>query len=140
MSAPVDKIQQLETIEIDIAAAIQSSAHALTELSKDKPSIKQVELHSSNFLKKLESVENNLVEQLKYLAQVSTGHPHEGSSYSGLKDAHMAYHRLEHVKSRLAELDKMKSEHIMLHTRSTPAHEPVHTVQRETSQHDMDTH
>jgi mediator of RNA polymerase II transcription subunit 11 len=49
------------------------SAHALTELSKDKPSIKQVENHSSNFLKKLEAVESSLIDQLKYLAQVSTG-------------------------------------------------------------------
>jgi hypothetical protein len=46
-----------------------------------------------------------LSEQIKYLTQVSTGHPHEGSSYPSQKVLQTAWHRLEHAKSRISELD-----------------------------------
>ena len=42
----------------------------------------------------------------------------------------MAFHRLEHVKSRLAELDKMKAEHLIQHTRTMPQGEAVQNLQR----------
>ena len=38
------------------------------------------------------------------------GQPHEGSSYAAQKDLQMAFHRLEHVRSRLNELERMKNE------------------------------
>ena len=40
--------------------------------------------------------------------------PHEGSCYSATKELQMAMHRSEHVKSRLAELDKLKQDHLRL--------------------------
>ena len=40
------------------------------------------------------------------------GQPHEGSCYAAQKDMQMAYHRQEHVKSRLAELDRLRIEHL----------------------------
>ena len=46
--------------------------------------------------------------QIKYLTQVSTGHPHEGSSYPAQKVLQCATHRLEHTKSRLNELDRLR--------------------------------
>lgn len=46
---------------------------ALQELSKDKPSMKQVESHTTNFIKTLEGVESGLTKQINYLTQVSTG-------------------------------------------------------------------
>jgi mediator of RNA polymerase II transcription subunit 11 len=46
--------------------------------------------------------------QIKYLTQVSTGHPHEGSSYPAQKVLQCAWHRLEHTKSRLQELDRIR--------------------------------
>ena len=36
-----------------------------------------------------------------------TGQPHEGSSYSAQKDAQMAIHRQEHLKSELNELNNI---------------------------------
>jgi hypothetical protein len=42
------------------------------------------------------------------LTQVSTGHPHEGSSYPAQKVLQCGWHRLEHTKSRLNELDKLR--------------------------------
>ncbi len=38
------------------------------------------------------------------------GQPYEGSSYAAQKDLQMAFHRIEHVRSRLCELEK-KNEH-----------------------------
>ena len=37
------------------------------------------------------------------------GHPHEGSSYPSQKVLQTAWHRLEHAKSRISELDSHRS-------------------------------
>ena len=52
----------------------------------------------------IKTVDTKLSEQVKYLTQVSTGHPHEGSSYPSQKVLQTAWHRLEHARSRVAEL------------------------------------
>lgn len=46
---------------------------ALNELSKDKPSGKNAESLTSQFVKSLESIENDLSSQINYLTTVSTG-------------------------------------------------------------------
>ena len=58
----------------------------------------------------IKSVDNKLSEQIKYLTQVSTGHPHEGSSYPSQKVLQSAWHRLEHVKTRISELDRLRQQ------------------------------
>ena len=58
----------------------------------------------------IKSVDNKLSEQIKYLTQVSTGHPHEGSSYPSQKVLQSAWHRLEHVKNRISELDRLRQQ------------------------------
>lgn len=112
MSAPMEKMEQLENIEKDVASALQSAGQAIMELSKEKPSMKQVEANTVSFLKTLESVETCLQKQITYLTQVSTGQPHEGSSYAAQKILHMAWHRLEHARSRVNELERVKNQHI----------------------------
>lgn len=49
------------------------AGQALMELSKDKASMKQVESHTSQFLKTLNHVEGELSKHINYLTQVSTG-------------------------------------------------------------------
>jgi hypothetical protein len=39
-----------------------------------------------------------------------TGQPHEGSSYAASKDLTLAYHRIDHIKSRLATLERFHLE------------------------------
>ena len=46
---------------------------ALMELSKDKPSVRQVENHSTNYMKALDAIENGLSTHINYLTQCSTG-------------------------------------------------------------------
>ena len=58
----------------------------------------------------IKSVDQKLSEQIKYLTQVSTGHPHEGSSYPSQKVIQSAWHRLEHVKTRISELDRVRQQ------------------------------
>ncbi|XP_037075067.1 mediator of RNA polymerase II transcription subunit 11-like [Pollicipes pollicipes] len=105
MAAPTDRLQVLERIEGDIAGVLQTAANVLQELAKDKASIKQVENHSAQFLKALNGVETELTRQISYLTQVSTGQPHEGSSYASGKVLHMAWHRLQHARNEAAKLD-----------------------------------
>nr|CAG4652361.1 EOG090X0LXA [Triops cancriformis] len=112
-SVPLDKLQALDSIEKEIAASIQSASQALTELSKDKPVMKQVEIHTNQFLKTLSQVENELSKHINYLTQVSTGQPHEGSAYAAQKNWKMALHRLDHARTRLQELENMKNRAIM---------------------------
>ncbi|XP_014277352.1 mediator of RNA polymerase II transcription subunit 11 [Halyomorpha halys] len=108
MTAPMERIQVLDTIEKDIVTCLHSAGTALMELSKEKSSLKQAESQTHLFLKTLGQVESKLTEQINYLTQVSTGQPHEGSIYASQKVLQMAWHRLEHVRSRLNELEKNK--------------------------------
>lgn len=82
------------------------------ELSKEKSSLKQAENHTQTFLKTLSTVENKLTDQINYLTQVSTGQPHEGSGYASQKVLQMAWHRLEHARSRVNELDRLRAKNI----------------------------
>ncbi|XP_054284444.1 mediator of RNA polymerase II transcription subunit 11-like [Macrosteles quadrilineatus] len=112
MTAPMERIQTLDAIEKDIILCLQSAGHALMELSKDKSSLKQAESHSNQFLKTLHHVESKLTEQINYLTQVSTGQPHEGSGYASQKVLQMAWHRLEHLRSRVNELERIKNKQL----------------------------
>lgn len=91
MTNPLEKIQALDAIEKDIVLCIQSAGNALQELSKEKPSQKNAENHTNQFLKSLNSIENKLSDQINYLIQVSTTHAHEGSGYSSAKNLQMAW-------------------------------------------------
>ncbi|XP_078479717.1 mediator of RNA polymerase II transcription subunit 11, partial [Lampetra planeri] len=77
---------------------------ALQELSKDKPNERQLEKLTAQFQQSLQRVEGELTGHIRYLAQVATGQPHEGSSYGARKDALTALHRVEHVRIKLQEL------------------------------------
>lgn len=82
------------------------------ELSKEKSGQKQAETNTSQFLRTLNQVESKLSDQINYLTQVSTGQPHEGSGYASQKVLQMAWHRLEHVRSWVNELDRLKASHL----------------------------
>ncbi|ENN72722.1 mediator of RNA polymerase II transcription subunit 11 [Dendroctonus ponderosae] len=111
MTAPMERIQLLDSIEKDIITCLNSAGQVFLELSKEKSSLKQAENHTQTFLKTLGAVENKLTDQINYLTQVSTGQPHEGSGYASQKVLQMAWHRLEHARSRVNELDKIKLKH-----------------------------
>lgn len=87
-------------------------AQALLELGKEKSSQKQAESNTSQFLRTLSQVESKLSDQINYLTQVSTGQPHEGSGYASQKVLQMAWHRLEHVRSWVNELERHKASHL----------------------------
>ncbi|MCL4132966.1 UNVERIFIED_CONTAM: hypothetical protein GTU68_066439 [Idotea baltica] len=109
MTSPIDRIQALENIEKDISAVLQFGGQALAELSKDKPANKLVEGHVHQFIKTLSNVETELSKQINYLTRVSTGQAHEGSSYNSQKILQMTWHRLEHIRSEINELEKLKN-------------------------------
>ncbi|RZF33926.1 hypothetical protein LSTR_LSTR012268 [Laodelphax striatellus] len=112
MAGPMEKIQALDSIERDIILCLQSAGQALSELGKEKSSQKQAEGQTQQFLKTLSSVESKLTDQINYLTQVSTGQPHEGSGYASQKVLQMAWHRLEHVRSRVNDLEWVKNKHM----------------------------
>ncbi|CAH0700598.1 unnamed protein product [Spodoptera exigua] len=112
MTAPMERIQILDDIEKDIITCLQCAAQALLELSKEKSGQKQAETNTSQFLRTLSQVESKLSDQINYLTQVSTGQPHEGSGYASQKVLQMAWHRLEHVRSWVNELDRLKASHL----------------------------
>lgn len=85
--------------------------HALLELGKEKSSQKAAENHTATFLKSLGSVEAKLSEQINYLTQVSTGTPHEGSGYASAKVLQMAWHRIQHARVRVRELEESKTKY-----------------------------
>ena len=107
-ASPVARIEQLEEIEKDVISILQTAGATLLEVAKDRPAQKTVDTHTQNVMADIKRVEQNLSEQIKYLTQVSTGHPHEGSSYPSQKVLQSAWHRLEHVKTRITELDRLR--------------------------------
>ncbi|RWS26535.1 mediator of RNA polymerase II transcription subunit 11-like protein [Leptotrombidium deliense] len=112
MNVSTDRLRELDVIEKELQNALQSAGVAIQELSKDKPTIKQVELHSNAFLKSLQTVENGISKQIMYLTQSSTGQAHEGSCYASQKVLNMAWHRLEHARLRLNDLERCRLQHI----------------------------
>ena len=58
----------------------------------------------------IKRVDLKLSEQIRYLSLVSTGHNHEGSSYPSQKVLQSAWHRLEHVKTRIYELERLRNQ------------------------------
>lgn len=135
--SPLEKIQALDAIEKEVILCLQSAGisiqcdvlktnhqsvhpyHAthtiivltgqgLLELGKEKSSQKACENHTQQFLKSLNTVETKLTEQINYLTQVSTGQPHEGSGYASAKVLQMAWHRIQHARSRVRELDESR--------------------------------
>jgi len=109
-TGPMDRLNALEAIEKEIVTCLQNAGQALNEMGKDKPSQKQVDIHSSNFLKALNRVEVELSGHINYLTQVSTGQAHEGSSYAAQKTLQMAWHRLEHARAKVVELERNKNQ------------------------------
>merc|ERR1712130_350607 len=109
---PMARMDQLDKGEKDIVSCLKDAGSALAEVAKDKPSQKQVDLLVTQFMNSLTSIDSSLTEHIKYLSQVSTGQPHEGSSYASQKVLQMAWHRLEHARSRVSELDRIKSQHV----------------------------
>ncbi|XP_053621679.1 mediator of RNA polymerase II transcription subunit 11 [Plodia interpunctella] len=118
MGGPMERIQVLDDIEKDILTCLQCAAQTLLELSKEKSGQKQAETNTSQFLRTLNQVESKLSDQINYLTQVSTGQPHEGSGYASQKVLQMAWHRLEHVRSWVNELDRLKASHLAAANRS----------------------
>merc|ERR1712141_760964 len=104
------RIEQLEQIEEDVINILKTSGNTLLEVAKDRPSQKAVDSLVQQVMANIKSVDNKLSEQIKYLTQVSTGHPHEGSSYPSQKVLQSAWHRLEHVKNRISELDRLRQQ------------------------------
>lgn len=84
----------------------------MQELGKEKTSQKAVENNTQQFLKSLNIIESKLSEQINYLTQVSTGQPHEGSGYASAKVLQMAWHRIQHARSRVRELDESKNKYV----------------------------
>ncbi len=100
------RIEQLEAIEEDVIDILKNAGACLSEISRDRPSQKAVDQLVQQVTTNIRSVDTKLSEQIRYLSQVSTGHPHEGSSYPSQKALQSAWHRLEHVKTRIGELER----------------------------------
>jgi hypothetical protein len=64
-------ICKLDKIKLHVKFLFSGSA--LQELSKDKPVMKNVESHTTTFIKTLVEVEKKLTGHINYLTQVSTG-------------------------------------------------------------------
>merc|ERR1711992_70521 len=103
-------MDQLDKVEEHVVNCLHTAGMALSEVSKDKPSQKHVDLLVTQFMNSLQKIDTDLTSQIKYLSEVSTGQPHEGSSYASQKVLQMAWHRLEHA--RVSELDRIKSQHV----------------------------
>jgi len=106
----MDRLQALDLVEKDILTCLSSAGLALQELSKDKPSQKQMDQHNTHFLKTLNNVEIEMGKHINYLTQVSTGQAHEGSSYASQKVLQMAWHRTSHARSKVEDLEKIKQQ------------------------------
>lgn len=105
MTSHNNQLQNLDSIEEDLAESLLAAGQALKELSKDKPNVKGVEGFTSTFMSRLDRAGSELSHQIAYLTRVTTGQSAEGSSYGCKKDFKMAKSRLEHAQARLKGLE-----------------------------------
>ncbi|XP_072833435.1 mediator of RNA polymerase II transcription subunit 11 [Pogona vitticeps] len=101
-----ERLRLLEELEREIGAALQSAGTVILELSKEKPAERLLDRHASQFVASVQKVESELSAQIRYLTQVATGQPHEGSSYSARKDCQMALKRIDYARVKLGELSR----------------------------------
>ncbi|XP_051540621.1 mediator of RNA polymerase II transcription subunit 11-like isoform X1 [Myxocyprinus asiaticus] len=78
----------------------------MLELSKEKSSASLLDRQLIQFQTSINRVESELSAQIRYLTQVATGQPHEGSTYSARKDCQMALNRAEYPRVKLGELGR----------------------------------
>lgn len=66
---------------------------------------------------------------------LTAGQPHEGSGYASQKVLQMAWHRLEHARSRVNELERIKNKHLhgRSNARTTPSQTPASTTPMQTN-------
>ncbi|KAL4006261.1 retinol dehydrogenase 14 [Sarotherodon galilaeus] len=101
-----DRLRALEDVEKEIAMVLQCAGNIVLELSKDKHNASFLDRQLIQFQNSVSRVENELSAQIRYLTQVATGQPHEGSTYSARKDCQMALNRAEYAKVKLGELGR----------------------------------
>uniref|UniRef100_A0A8C4MHT8 Mediator of RNA polymerase II transcription subunit 11 n=1 Tax=Equus asinus asinus TaxID=83772 RepID=A0A8C4MHT8_EQUAS len=110
-----ERLRALEDIEREIGAILQnkgvgegSLVHArrtvILELSKEKTNERLLDRQAAAFTASVQHVEAELSAQIRYLTQVATGQPHEGSSYSSRKDCQMALKRVDYARLKLSDV------------------------------------
>ncbi|XP_009303543.2 mediator of RNA polymerase II transcription subunit 11 isoform X1 [Danio rerio] len=101
-----DRLRALEDVEKEIALVLQSAGTIVLELSKEKANASLLDRQLNQFQTSINRVESELSSQIRYLTQVATGQPHEGSTYSARKDCQMALNRAEYARVKLGELGR----------------------------------
>ncbi|MBN3320390.1 MED11 polymerase, partial [Atractosteus spatula] len=101
-----DRLRALEDVEKEIAVILQSAGSIVLELSKEKHNASYLERQLTQFTSSVNRVESELSSQIRYLTQVATGQPHEGSTYSARKDCQMALNRADYARVKLGELGR----------------------------------
>ncbi|XP_074167803.1 mediator of RNA polymerase II transcription subunit 11 isoform X1 [Sminthopsis crassicaudata] len=100
-----ERLRALEDIEREIGTILQSAVgNVILELSKEKANERLLDRQAAAFTSSVQHVEAELSAQIRYLTQVATGQPHEGSSYSSRKDCQMALKRVDYARLKLSEL------------------------------------
>ncbi|XP_061031554.1 mediator of RNA polymerase II transcription subunit 11 isoform X2 [Eubalaena glacialis] len=97
-----ERLRALEDIEREIGAILQNAV--ILELSKEKTNERLLDRQAAAFTASVQHVEAELSAQIRYLTQVATGQPHEGSSYSSRKDCQMALKRVDYARLKLSEV------------------------------------
>ncbi|KAM6949637.1 mediator of RNA polymerase II transcription subunit 11 [Aplochiton taeniatus] len=101
-----ERLRALEDVEKEIATILQCAGNIVLELSKDKHNASLLDRQLGQFQGSVNRVETELSSQIRYLTQVATGQPHEGSTYSARKDCQMALNRAEYARVKLGELGR----------------------------------
>lgn len=99
-----ERLRALEDIEREIGAILQNAGTVILELSKEKTNERLLDRQAAAFTASVQHVEAELSAQIRYLTQVATGQPHEGSSYSSRKDCQMALKRVDYARLKLNEV------------------------------------
>uniref|UniRef100_A0A8C0KAY0 Mediator of RNA polymerase II transcription subunit 11 n=1 Tax=Canis lupus dingo TaxID=286419 RepID=A0A8C0KAY0_CANLU len=105
-----ERLRALEDIEREIGAILQNAGSgrdarlAPASLSKEKTNERLLDRQAAAFTASVQHVEAELSAQIRYLTQVATGQPHEGSSYSSRKDCQMALKRVDYARLKLSDV------------------------------------
>uniref|UniRef100_A0A5S6QKW6 Mediator of RNA polymerase II transcription subunit 11 n=1 Tax=Trichuris muris TaxID=70415 RepID=A0A5S6QKW6_TRIMR len=97
-----ERLAKLDDVEKSIVHLVQSAGQCLAEIGKDKTATRLAESQAQDFVRRLQTIEKTIIEQINYLSEVGVGAAHESSAYSQLQAKLATEEKVNYVYERLA--------------------------------------
>ena len=107
------ELQNLLHLEAAVIQTVQFAQSTLAEMGRDTATdVARVRTDAQNFMKSTQLISEKLHHTIKYLGEVSTSVPHNGSVYCAEKEFQLAHEQCALVLERLNTLSDKSQERV----------------------------